>query len=620
MRPAFVSLLALLVCARMACAAEADTPPKDLAELRQRIEGILDKTQTPAIGIALVNRDGPYWVAGLGKADLKSGRQADADTVFRIGSISKMFVALAVLKLTDEGRLSLNDTVHDRAPEIAFENPWEQTNPVRIVHLLEHTTGWDDIHLAEYARAAPDTMSIREGLDYHPDSRISRWVPGTRHAYCNVGSAVAAYIVEKVTGRRFEDYVAETLFAPLGMASTSYFRTPAYEDRGATLYLGDRPQAYWEIIYRPAGSINSSANDMAKFVHLLLLRGATPGARILPGQSIDRMETPATTLGVAAGVTGGYGLANYAGGYKNYNVAFHGHNGAVVGGMSELAYVKERGEGYVFMINSSNGAAASQLSELIRSYLLRDVHPAEQATAALPAAFGEIDGYYAAINPRQQSMRFLTEIMSVHRISHDEHFLHRKPLFASWISNDRPANDRALIDAWHGLPAIAVVADPLAGPAIQVNSETYKRVPAWRVFAPFVVVILMILMSLGGLLALLVWCLGRFVTRRSADHRLWMRLLPLIATFLLFSFLIALGSAGMFLQQAGTISALSIGILLLSLSYPAVVLLGAFHLLGQRTREHRNLPYWFAALFLLVHAVIASYLAAYDVIGIRTWA
>src|SRR5690606_34310887 len=117
-----------------------------------------------AIGIALVNEEGPYWVAGWGKANLATGEAADQDTLFRIGSIPKMFVALAVLQLQEEGKLSLDDKLRDLAPEIEFENPWEDTHPVRLVHLLEHTTGWDDIHLTEYAFAAPDTMPLKEAL------------------------------------------------------------------------------------------------------------------------------------------------------------------------------------------------------------------------------------------------------------------------------------------------------------------------------------------------------------------------------------------------------------------------------------------------------------------------
>src|SRR5262245_62252047 len=113
-------LLFMFGCLRIASAAEP-APPKTLDELKQRIEKVVKDQGVPAIGIALVNREGPVWVAGWGKADLKSGRAANQDTLFRIGSVSKMFAALAVLKLVEEGKLSLDDKVRDRAPDLAFE-------------------------------------------------------------------------------------------------------------------------------------------------------------------------------------------------------------------------------------------------------------------------------------------------------------------------------------------------------------------------------------------------------------------------------------------------------------------------------------------------------------------
>ena len=622
MRHALVLMLILLTGASAVRGADSDQPPQSLEQLRQRIEKILAETATPAIGIALVNRDGPYWVAGLGKADLKSGKPANEDTLFRIGSISKMFAALAVLKLQEEGKLSLNDRVRDRAPEVQFQNRWEETNPVRIVHLLEHTTGWDDLHLVEYAYAAPDSMTTKEGLDLHPHSRTSRWVPGTRHAYCNAGAAVAAYIVEKVTGQRFEDYVAENFFTPLGMKSTSYFRTPLYDELGATLYQGFKPQEYWQLAFRPAGSINSSARDMAQLVQLLLLRGSAPAGQLVSPASIDRMEVPQTTLGAAAGLTGGYGLANYTSGYKALNFAFHGHNGGVNGGLSELAYVNELGEGYVFMINSGNGAALGQISDLIRSYLLRNTRQPDPVFTRLPDAFTHIDGYYAQINPRQQMTAYITSLLAVQKISHDENFLHRSPLFASWISSDRvAAGGTALIDAWHGLPAIAIVQDPLDGPALQTGSDLSKRIPGWLVFTRLAVVVLMITMTLIGFVAFLVWCYRRFgKKRRTNDDRLWLRITPLIASAILFAFQFAFALTGVFLSQAGAISFLSLAILLLSVTYPAMAIFGAFQLFTPKAREHKNLPYWFAAGLVLIHLLIAGHLAAHGVIGLRTWA
>ncbi len=210
---------------------EKPAPAQSIDELRQQLEKILKDTHTPGVSVAIVHRDGPEWVAGLGKADVASARPTTADTLFRIGSTSKAFTSLSILMLADQGKLSLDDPVHKLAPDAWFENPWESTDPVRVVNLLEHTTGWDDMHLREYAKQAPDSMTLREGLDYDHHSRISRWRPGTRMAYCNSGPPVAAYIVEKLTGQRFEDYVQQNLFGPIGMKTATYFQpTPAAGD------------------------------------------------------------------------------------------------------------------------------------------------------------------------------------------------------------------------------------------------------------------------------------------------------------------------------------------------------------------------------------------------------
>ena len=101
------------------------------------------------MAIAIVSRDEEEWVAGLGRADVSANKPVSAETLFRIGSTSKAFAALAALKLQEEGKLKLTDTVRQRGPEVAFANSWEASDPVRLVHLMEHTTGFDDIHLRE---------------------------------------------------------------------------------------------------------------------------------------------------------------------------------------------------------------------------------------------------------------------------------------------------------------------------------------------------------------------------------------------------------------------------------------------------------------------------------------
>ena len=313
-------------------------PAQSVDELREQLLQILEETHTPGASVAIVHRDGPELVTGLGLADVAGNRAATSDTLFRIGSTSKAFASLSILQLVNEGKLSLDDPVRKLVPEVWFENRWEASDPVRVVHLLEHTTGWDDMHLREYAKDAP-SMSLRDALDYDHHSRTSRWPPGTRMAYCNSGPAVAAYIVEKITGKRFEDYVQQHFFTPIGMKTATYFQpdaaatTTLYHDDGKT------PYRYWNILLRPAGSINASANDMAAYLSFYLNRGAVHGAQIMPAASIDRMEVPASTWAAKDGLKCGYGLSNYCSIYDGF--VYHGHNGGVEGGLTELAYMPD---------------------------------------------------------------------------------------------------------------------------------------------------------------------------------------------------------------------------------------------------------------------------------------
>src|SRR5690349_18046962 len=103
-------------------AQEPPASPRDLPELQGRIEAVLRERHVPGAGVTLVSRDRVLWVAGLGTADVASGKPVTPDTRFRIGSISKTFVALATLQQQAAGRLSLDDALRDRAPEIQVDN------------------------------------------------------------------------------------------------------------------------------------------------------------------------------------------------------------------------------------------------------------------------------------------------------------------------------------------------------------------------------------------------------------------------------------------------------------------------------------------------------------------
>lgn len=137
----------LLACLFGASVPATAKPPQSLDELKATIEAIRVQTHTPAVGIALVNKDGPLWVAGLGEANVEKHVQANENTMVRVASASKMLVGLSILKLVEEGKLHTDYKLRDVAPEVPFSNPWE------------HTTGWD-ARPSEYAAEAPDSMPL----------------------------------------------------------------------------------------------------------------------------------------------------------------------------------------------------------------------------------------------------------------------------------------------------------------------------------------------------------------------------------------------------------------------------------------------------------------------------
>ena len=595
--------------------------PQTLDELKIELEKIRIETNTPAIGIALVNKEGPLWVTSIGEANTEKHTLTDENTLFRIGSVSKMFAALAVLKLQEEGKLSLDDKVRDLIPEIQFENPWEETHPIKVVHLLEHTTGWDDIHLAEYAYSAPDTMSTKEGLDYHPDSRKSRWIPGTRYSYCNAGAAVVAYIVEKITGEKYEDYIEDTFFKPMQMKSTSYFQTDLYQQKGATLYTDNKPENYWHILHRAAGSINSSPKDMVNLVQLLLLRGATPNQQLVSSAAIDRMELSATTLGATAGIKAGYGLANYTSGYEDFHVAFHGHNGGVLGGLSELSYSKELEMGYVFMMNTNNGPAFNKISKTIRAYLLRNHQVYKPITIALPEKFRKLDGYYVPINHRNHLTRSINLALGVMVFRTDKNYLIRSPLFGGWNHSKTYAiNNNYLIESWSGLPTIAIVNDPIEGKAVQIGADLFKPVSALRVFSLLGLYIALFAISVLSSLAILVWGSRRLARRLPAEPSVWIRIWPLLTSWVLLGLAVSLSLAVSFVQAAATVSWLSVTIFILSITYPLFSIVTAVALLKYRRYSISKWIYRYATLYAGLHLAMAIHLAYYGLFSLKTWA
>ncbi len=624
---AVVSIVVLFASMTICLAADKDEKPKPaqtVTELQQQIEKILKDTHTPAVSVAIVHRDGPEWVTGLGTADVASGQAATADTLFRIGSTSKAFASLSILMLADQGKLSLDDSVHKLVPEVWFENPWEATDPVRVVHLLEHTTGWDDMHLRDYAKDEPGTIGVREGLAYDRYSRISRWPPGTRMAYCNSGPAVAGYIVEKITGQRFEDFVEQNLFQPIGMKTATYFQ-PAVAATAATLYHkdGKSPYPYWNILLRPAGSINASANDMAAYLQFYLNRGAVNGKQIVPASDIYRMESPTSTWAARDGMKAGYGLSNYWDVKDGF--VYHGHDGGVSGGLTEMAYMPDYGVGYFFSINSANGDAFERIGKVIRAYITSKLQrPSLPAIAALPSNAYEYTGWYEPDSPRNEMTHFLERLGGLNRI----HFRDGKLILTSLIGNYTfapVAGTQFRLIPKKDLPEPAATLELLTpnaeGRFVQVGiMTTMKRIPAWLAIGEAAATVFVVLSIVAILVYAPFWILGGLSRKRRRPAERAIRIWPLIAVLSLLAVVaVVIASGGDAIERLGNLTIWSASIFAATVVFAIATFVSAFASWQTPAGTARKSVRGFSMIVSSALLIAVAYLAYWGVIGIRTW-
>jgi len=273
--------------------------PIDPTELEAFIDGIM-AAHTASRHIAgatfVLVKDGKIFFAkGYGYADVEKRKPVVADkTLFRPGSVSKLFTWTAVMQLVEQGKIDLNADVNIYLKD--FKIPDTYPEPITMKHLLTHTPGFEDVWSGMMARSAEDLVPMAEFLADKIPARV--FPPGQLTAYSNYGTALAGYIVEKVSGMTFEDYIEEKIYKPLDMQQST-FRQPLpsqLEDDmsvGYTYKSGLYKAEDFELIngLAPAGSMSTTATDMAKFMIAHLQYGKYGEKRILKEETAKLMHT-----------------------------------------------------------------------------------------------------------------------------------------------------------------------------------------------------------------------------------------------------------------------------------------------------------------------------------------
>jgi len=333
----------------------------------------MERLQVSGAAIVVVQGDQVAHSQGYGWANLsKNTPVTSAETIFRAGSISKLFTATALLQLKERGQLDLNADINTFLNRFQVHCPGGK--PITPAHLLTHTAGLEENYLGMHVHTAQEIVPLGIFLAHHLPPFANP--PGKMISYNDHGYSLAGYLIEAITGQPFAQYVAENILEPLEMTSST-FEQPAslaLMERMATGYRYRRGRYYpYTLDYVnvvPAAGLIASADDMAHFMIANLNAGVYRGMHILSPETLTEMHARQFTnhprlRGRA------YGFSEWL---ENGQRGLF-HDGGNPGFMSRLFLLPAQKTGFYISLNGDQQSRASQLPRLFTSQYLDQFHP-----------------------------------------------------------------------------------------------------------------------------------------------------------------------------------------------------------------------------------------------------
>lgn len=380
--------------------AAAPQPATSPALTAEDVEAFLDglmPTQLAREDIAgavvLVVKDGRILFSkGYGYADVEKKLPVSPDSMlFRPGSVSKLFTWTAVMQLVEQGKLDLDRDVNDY---LDFRIPPRGGKPITLRHILTHTPGFEETLRELFVSEPQQIQSLGDFLKTHLPQRV--YDAGKVPAYSNYATALAGYIVQRVSGQAFDDYVEQHIFQPLKMERTT-FRQPLPESLKGLMSngyeRGSQPAKPFELVQAwPAGSVSCTATDLARFMIAHLQEGQYEGAQILRPETVRLMHSRQFQI---LPELNGMALGFYEESRNGHRII--GHGGDTQYFHSDLHLVLDAGVGFFISYNSAGKGEISPRTAVWEAFLDRYFPyqiPAKPTAASAGADAEMVSGSY----------------------------------------------------------------------------------------------------------------------------------------------------------------------------------------------------------------------------------
>ena len=415
---AAIALCLPLVAGAEPSGAEPDTGPTYETFIDDVMADHFDRFDLAGAVVTVVEDGEILMSKGYGHSDLAAKVPvASETTLFPTASVAKLFTYTAVMQLVEEGKLDLEANVNDYLT--SFQIPDTYPEPVRVWHLLSHTAGFEDKpQVGAFSRSFEDLPDLETALIDHMPERV--WEPGLYSAYSNYATALAAQLVAEVSGMSWNEYIEDTLFAPIGMTRSSASQPipPALATDVTKVYVaGDDglEEAMFEYsVLGPAGAIVTTGQDMGQFMLAHLAGGQSREGRLLDEATRAQMHRqlfthdprlPGNAHGFWESTENGHRVISHAG---DLNTAH-----------ALLALVPEKDLGFYVSYNSHEDAIEAR-GELWEAFVEYALPPADSTTeepvAAGTASNDPIDhlaGTYGSNRVSTSTMSKLHKLLSV---------------------------------------------------------------------------------------------------------------------------------------------------------------------------------------------------------------
>ena len=309
----------------------------------------MKKNQVIGVSIAIVDNQRIVWAQGFGYADIKNRVPATSETVYRIGSISKLFTVMATMQLAEQGKVDIDKPLKKYLPQFSVKSRFPDSEAITLRTMMTHHSGLpQEISKGEWTSEPPINLLYRLKEEYvaYPTNYVL--------AYSNVAMALLGLMIEQVTDTEFCEYLNQSVLAPIGMQQSSFKLTSEINGLLSKGYRNGKEIKQLHLRDVAAGSMYSNVLDLSRFIQMIFAKGEVDNRQILQPDTIGEMLRPqneAVTLDFEQRIGLGWFLA-YAGKAKEKIASYAGNMPLF---HTTLAILPEKKIGVVVLTNSAEG-------------------------------------------------------------------------------------------------------------------------------------------------------------------------------------------------------------------------------------------------------------------------